>query len=124
MDIVSVGGFDFDLVVRNTMTVFRKWWLGMLLVVRDVISWTFVYGDMDSAKELFDELPVKDMVAWTAMVTGFGWVISACAQLGSAKYAGWLRNIAEESGYRPTSNVVVGSAFVEMWRRHIVFSRE
>ncbi|WOG85545.1 hypothetical protein DCAR_0104736 [Daucus carota subsp. sativus] len=102
-------------------------------------------GDMDSAKELFDELPVKDMVAWTAMVTGYAQnarprealnlfkrmqdgnvetdevtlvgVISACAQLGAAKYAGWVRNIAEESGYRPTSNVVVGSAFVDMYSK-------
>ncbi|KAL1834529.1 hypothetical protein ACET3Z_004180 [Daucus carota] len=111
-------------------------------LIREAVGLT---GDMDSAKELFDELPVKDMVAWTAMVTGYAQnarprealnlfkrmqdgnvqtdevtlvgVISACAQLGAAKYAGWVRNISEESGYRPTSNVVVGSAFVDMYSK-------
>jgi pentatricopeptide repeat protein len=42
---------------------------------RDVVSWTELIvayvksGDMESAGELFHELPMKDMVAWTAMVT-------------------------------------------------------
>ncbi|KAL1833875.1 hypothetical protein ACET3Z_003526 [Daucus carota] len=104
------------------------------MVVRDVISWTSVYGDMDSAKELFDELPVKDMVAWTAMVTGYAqnaWPREVLNLFKRMQYGNVetdevtsVGNIAEESGYRPTSNVVVGSAFVEMWRRHIVFSRE
>lgn len=102
-------------------------------------------ADMGSAAELFDGLPVKDMVAWTAMVTGYAQnarpkealnffkkmqdsyvetdevtlvgVISACAQLGAAKYASWVQKVAEESGYRPTSNVVVGSAFVDMYAK-------
>ncbi|KAK1373476.1 Pentatricopeptide repeat-containing protein [Heracleum sosnowskyi] len=102
-------------------------------------------GDLSSAAELFDGLPVKDMVAWTAMVNGYAQnarprealnlfkrmqdgdvetdevtlvgVISACAQLGAAKYASWVRKVAEESGYRPTSNVVVGSAFVDMYAK-------
>ncbi|PQP96407.1 pentatricopeptide repeat-containing protein [Prunus yedoensis var. nudiflora] len=43
----------------------------------DVVSWTELIvaytkiGDMGSARELFEGLPVKDMVAWTAMVTGY-----------------------------------------------------
>lgn len=41
--------------------------------------------------------------------------IFACAQLGAVKCAGWVRNISEEAGYRPTSNVVVGSSFVDMF---------
>lgn len=100
-------------------------------------------GDMDSAQDLFDELPVKDMVAWTAMVTGYAQnampkkaleffrvlrekgvetdqitligVISACAQLGVSGYANWIRDIAESSGFGPSSNVLVGSALIDMY---------
>ncbi|XP_048138043.1 pentatricopeptide repeat-containing protein At5g44230 isoform X2 [Rhodamnia argentea] len=102
-------------------------------------------GDMVSAGDLFDGLPVKDMVAWTAMVTGFAQnakprealqffkrmqdagvetdevtlagVISACAQLGVAKYAKWVQDVAEKSGLGPTDNVVVGSAMVDMYSK-------
>ncbi|KAM7520153.1 hypothetical protein LguiB_019115 [Lonicera macranthoides] len=102
-------------------------------------------GDMDAADGLFDGLPVKDMVAWTAMVTGSAQnarprealeffermqdagvetdevtlvgVISACAQLGAAKYANWVRDVAEKSGFGPTNNVVVGSALVDMYSK-------
>ncbi|KAG6695783.1 hypothetical protein I3842_09G114900 [Carya illinoinensis] len=103
------------------------------------------HGDMDSAGELFQGLPVKDMVAWTAMVTGYAQnarprealqcfekmqevgvetddvtlvgVISACAQLGAAKYANWVRDVAEKSGFGPTENVVVGSALIDMYSK-------
>ncbi|CBI17453.3 unnamed protein product, partial [Vitis vinifera] len=93
-------------------------------------------GNMEAASELFDGLPMKDMVAWTAMVTGYAQnarprealevfermqaagvktdevtlvgVISACAQLGAAKYANWVRDVAEQSGFGPTSNFFAG----------------
>ncbi|KAI4317458.1 hypothetical protein L6164_025325 [Bauhinia variegata] len=102
-------------------------------------------GDMKSAGDLFDGLPMKDMVAWTAMVTGYAQnamprkalevfeqmqdagievdevtlvgVISACAQLGASKYANWIRNIAENSKFRPANNVVVGSALIDMYSK-------
>ncbi|KAL5819251.1 hypothetical protein ACOSQ4_023093 [Xanthoceras sorbifolium] len=102
-------------------------------------------GDMESACALFDGLPLKDMVAWTAMVTGYAQnakpreaiqyfermqnagietdevtlvgVISACAQLGAVKYANWVCDIAERSGYGPMNNVVVGSALIDMYSK-------
>ncbi|KAF8400271.1 hypothetical protein HHK36_013568 [Tetracentron sinense] len=102
-------------------------------------------GDMEAAAGLFDDLPVKDMVAWTAMVTGYSQnakprealrlfermrdsgvetdevtlvgVISACAQLGAAKYATWIRDIAEQAGLGPATNVVVGSALIDMYSK-------
>lgn len=102
-------------------------------------------GDMDSARELFDGLPVQDMLAWTAMVTGFVQnakprealdyfermqragvetdevtlvgVINACALLGTSKYANWVRDVAERSGYSPKDNVVVGSALIDMYSK-------
>ncbi|XP_027347753.1 pentatricopeptide repeat-containing protein At5g44230 [Abrus precatorius] len=102
-------------------------------------------GDMESAQELFDGLPGKDMVAWTAMVNGYAQnampkkaleffqrlqnagieidqvtlvgVISACAQLGASKYANWIRDIAESSGFGAASNVLVGSALIDMYSK-------
>ncbi|TYI40984.1 hypothetical protein ES332_A02G202400v1 [Gossypium tomentosum] len=102
-------------------------------------------GDMESAGELFSELPKKDMVAWTAMVTGYAQnakprealeffermlnegvetdkvtlvgVISACAQLGAAKYANWIRDTVENLGFSPTRCVVVGSALIHMYSK-------
>ncbi|KAK7359226.1 hypothetical protein VNO77_01178 [Canavalia gladiata] len=102
-------------------------------------------GDMESARDLFDGLPVKDMVAWTALVTGYAQnampkealeffrrlqnegididevtlagVISACAQLGASKYANWIRDIAESSGFGAASNVLVGSALIDMYSK-------
>lgn len=102
-------------------------------------------GNVEAAAELFDGLPVKDMVAWTSMVTGFAQnarprealeyfekmqdygvetdeitlvgVISACAQLGATKYAKWIREIADKSGFGPSKNVVIGSALIDMYSK-------
>ncbi|CAL9027150.1 unnamed protein product [Prunus brigantina] len=109
-----------------------------------IVAYTKI-GDMGSARELFEGLPVKDMVAWTAMVTGYAQnarprdaldcfermqgagvgtdeitlvgLISACAQLGASKYANWVRDIAEKSGFGPTENVLVGSALIDMYSK-------
>ncbi|KAF5182360.1 Pentatricopeptide repeat-containing protein [Thalictrum thalictroides] len=102
-------------------------------------------GDMEVAGELFEGLPEKDMVAWTAMITGYvqnakpkealkmfemmrdagvrtdevalvgG--ISACAQLVAEKHAQWICDIADKEGLSPVTNVVVGSAFIDMYSK-------
>lgn len=102
-------------------------------------------GHMGPASELFCAMPVKDMVAWTAMVTGFVQnakpkealeyfermqnlgvqtdevtlvgVINACAQLGVVKYANWVRDVAENSSFRPANDVQVGSALIDMYSK-------
>ncbi|GFY90236.1 pentatricopeptide repeat (PPR) superfamily protein [Actinidia rufa] len=99
---------------------------------------------MEAAAELFEGLPVKDMVAWTAMITGFAQnarprealeflermqdgviqtdevtlvgVMSACAQLGATNYANWVRDVAEKYGFGPT-NVVIGSALIDVYSK-------
>ncbi|CAM8915609.1 unnamed protein product [Rhodiola kirilowii] len=102
-------------------------------------------GDMDAANELFGAMPMKDTVAWTAMVTGYAQnakpkealglfenmqnagvktdevtlvgAISACAQLGATKYAHWIRDAAENFGFGPADNVMVGSALIDMFSK-------
>ncbi|GFP80674.1 pentatricopeptide repeat-containing protein at5g44230 [Phtheirospermum japonicum] len=102
-------------------------------------------GDMVSSSELFRELSEKDTVAWTAMVTGFVHntkprealeyfermqnagvkadevtlvgVINACAQLGAAKFANWVRDVSDNSGFSPASDVHLGSALIDMYSK-------
>ncbi|GAA0184628.1 hypothetical protein LIER_31916 [Lithospermum erythrorhizon] len=102
-------------------------------------------GDTVGARVLFRGLDDKDMVAWTAMVTGFEQngrprealryfemmmnsgveadeltlvgVISACAQLGAIKYAGWVRNMAERLGFGPEDSVFMGSSLIDMYSK-------
>ncbi|KAL8047360.1 hypothetical protein ABFX02_08G235900 [Erythranthe guttata] len=102
-------------------------------------------GRMDSASEMFDRAPAKDMVLWTAMVTGFVQnakprealeyfekmqisgvqtdeitlvgVINACAQLGAAKYANWVRDIAEKSSFSIAKDSHLGSAMIDMYSK-------
>ncbi|KAK8933544.1 Pentatricopeptide repeat-containing protein [Platanthera zijinensis] len=82
---ISIGGFDSDLFVLNTLidmyirsnhvTNARQVFDEMR--VRDILSWTSLVvaysrnGDMDSAAELFEQSPAKDVVSWTAMVGGY-----------------------------------------------------
>ncbi|ONK69581.1 uncharacterized protein A4U43_C05F24470 [Asparagus officinalis] len=97
---------------------------------------------MGSAEGIFGRLREKDEVAWTAMVTcyvqnarpkealetfermqraGFAidevslvGAISAAAQLGTGKWAHWVRDVAERVGI-VEDNVVVGSAMIDMY---------
>lgn len=113
-------------------------WTGLIVAYAKI-------GDMETSRELFDGLPVKDMMAWTAMVTGFAQnarpreaieffermqdagvgtdevtligVISACAQLGAAKYADWIRDIVEKRGSAAGHSVVLGSALIDMYSK-------
>ncbi|KAJ6835799.1 putative pentatricopeptide repeat-containing protein [Iris pallida] len=154
---ISLGGFDADLFVQNTLIDFyvrcgghldsaRRVFDGM--PVRDFISWTSLIvaysknGEMEPAGEVFERFPEKDRVAWTAMVTGYAQnarprealetfdrmlaagvefdevtlvgAVSAVAQLGSARHAGWVRGVVDRAGFS-SGNVVVGSAMVDMY---------
>ncbi|PKU69595.1 pentatricopeptide repeat-containing protein At5g44230 [Dendrobium catenatum] len=82
---ISIGGFDSDLFVLNTLTdmyirsghVIHARQVFDEMPVRDVLSWTSLIvaysrnGDMNSAAGLFHCSPEKDVVSWTAMVSGY-----------------------------------------------------
>ncbi|KAL2933435.1 hypothetical protein RDABS01_016554 [Bienertia sinuspersici] len=141
----KIGGFVSEMflmkcgVVGSARKVFDE------MLVRDVVSGTSLIvtyamcGAMESAIELFDELDVKDTVGWTAMISSYAQnarpkealetfekmqnefilasVISACAQLGTAKYSMCIMDIVERSGHGPDKNVVIGSALVDMYAK-------
>ncbi|XP_047311075.1 pentatricopeptide repeat-containing protein At5g44230-like [Impatiens glandulifera] len=102
-------------------------------------------ADMESAVGMFERLPIKDMISWTSIITGFAQnslpkealhffqkmqdagietdevtlvgVISACAQLGTYKYAKRARDVTEKSGFGPPYSVVIGSALIDMFSK-------
>ncbi|XP_047318461.1 pentatricopeptide repeat-containing protein At5g44230-like isoform X2 [Impatiens glandulifera] len=102
-------------------------------------------ADMESAVGMFENLPMKNTVAWTSIITGFAQnnmpkealnffknmqesgvetdeftlvgVISACSQIGAFKYANWVREVTEKSGFGPPYNVIVGSALIDMFSK-------
>ncbi|KAL9229547.1 hypothetical protein vseg_005002 [Gypsophila vaccaria] len=103
-------------------------------------------GELGFARELFDEMAApKDVVVWSAMISAYAQnvqpkeclalfetmrgtgvdgdeyilasVISACAQLGTTKYASSIRGIAEVLGHGPETNVFIGSALVDMYSK-------
>lgn len=101
-------------------------------------------GDMGSAEVLFGSFEEKDEIAWTAMITGYAQnakpkealdtfermmaagvridevslvgAISAVAQLGGAKWAGWIRDVVERVGIGWNS-VVAGTAMIDMYAK-------
>ncbi|KAI3874380.1 hypothetical protein MKX03_025852 [Papaver bracteatum] len=101
---------------------------------------------MESAAGLFGELPSKDIVVCTAMLTGYVQngkpkealelfqsmikdsvvkfdevtlvgAISACAQLGVMESANWIRDMADKEGFGSAKNVVVGSTLIDMYSK-------
>jgi pentatricopeptide repeat protein len=123
---ILFGGFAIELYVGNPL-----------------IDMYVQCGLLDCGHKVFDEMAVKDMVAWTAMVTGYaqnaspqealeffeklhdagietndvtlGGFISAGAQLGADKYANWVWDIAKKYGFGSAGTVVVGSALIDMY---------
>ncbi|KAG0473296.1 hypothetical protein HPP92_015153 [Vanilla planifolia] len=52
-------------------------------------------GSLDTARRLFDQLPCKDFVSWSAIIAGYG-------SHGHAEEAIWLFDKMVESGVRPS----------------------
>ncbi|KAL9274533.1 Pentatricopeptide repeat-containing protein [Drosera capensis] len=158
-EMMKIGGFGFDLGLGNGLVEMyvrcgRLGWARKVfeeMPERDVVAATVLVvelaerGEMGFAREVFDGVVEgnKDLVAWSAMVTGYVrnarpgealevfrrmmesgigadevalvGAVSACAQLGARKYAGWVRDVAEQWGIGVERNVVIGSAFVDMY---------
>ncbi|PON78429.1 DYW domain containing protein [Parasponia andersonii] len=98
---------------------------------------------MKEARCLFDEIPVRDVVAWNAVISGYGQsgqfeealaffqemlkanvrptdstmvsVLSACAQSGSLELGNWVRSWVE--GHGLGSNLRVVNALIDMYSK-------
>ncbi|GLT55016.1 hypothetical protein SLA2020_281700 [Shorea laevis] len=101
-------------------------------------------GFMDDARRLFDEIPVRDVVSWNAMIAGYaqcGWfeealvffeemrrmnvtpnestmvtVLSACAQSGSVELGNWVQSWIENH-HGLGSNLRLVNALIDMYSK-------
>ncbi|XP_022968020.1 pentatricopeptide repeat-containing protein At4g38010 isoform X2 [Cucurbita maxima] len=100
-------------------------------------------GCLYEAKNIFDELPTRDIVSWTIMITGLVqsnhpkeslelfWmmrnlgispdgiiltsVLSACASLGTLKYGTWVHEYINQRGIK--WDIHIGTAIVDMYAK-------
>ncbi|KAF5207532.1 Pentatricopeptide repeat-containing protein [Thalictrum thalictroides] len=100
-------------------------------------------GDLESARSIFNQMPIKDLVAWNAMITGYAQngasnnaitlfhdmrragvdpdkitligVLSACASIGALDLGMWVSAYVLERGLQ--YNVFVGTGLVDMFAK-------
>ncbi|XP_047329943.1 pentatricopeptide repeat-containing protein At1g08070, chloroplastic-like [Impatiens glandulifera] len=100
-------------------------------------------GYLDKAKELFDEMPVKDVVAWSAMISGFNQVnrckdalqlfdemqkanvepnevtmvsvLTSCSVLGALKTGEWIHSYMNRKKLKITVNL--GTALIDFYSK-------
>ncbi|XP_022945046.1 pentatricopeptide repeat-containing protein At4g38010 isoform X1 [Cucurbita moschata] len=100
-------------------------------------------GCLYEAKNIFDELPTRDIVSWTIMITGLVqsnhpkeslelfWmmrnlgispdgiiltsVLSACASLGTLEYGTWVHEYIDQRGIK--WDIHIGTAIVDMYAK-------
>ncbi|XP_058114018.1 pentatricopeptide repeat-containing protein At4g30700 [Magnolia sinica] len=98
-------------------------------------------NDMESARQLFDEMPEKSLASWNAMISGYAQngftdmaislfrrmqmgevrpnpitvtsILSACAQLGALSLGKWIHELIIKE--RIDSNVYVSTALIDMY---------
>lgn len=100
-------------------------------------------GRIEIARSIFDRMPDKDLICWSAMISGYAEserpgealrlfnsmlaggmipdnitmlsVISACARLGAADLAKWIHIYADKNGFRGI--VSIDNALVDMYSK-------
>ncbi|XP_057846895.2 pentatricopeptide repeat-containing protein At2g39620 [Cryptomeria japonica] len=117
-------------------------------ILSDIVATSLVdmyskCGSIDKARELFDRIPQRDVVLWTAMMTGctqngflhkaletfkqmllagvkpnsttFACVLSACAKMGALQQGMAIHRSIMEGGF--LSDVIVATALVDMYAK-------
>ncbi|XP_015086175.1 putative pentatricopeptide repeat-containing protein At3g08820 [Solanum pennellii] len=124
--LVVKGGFDYDVFVKTGLVCFYA-----------------RCGFLDDAHQMFDDIPDKNVVSWTAIITGyidFGKfkeaidlfrrslemglspdsftlvrVLSACSRVGDVSAGEWIHGYAVEMGMG--RNVFVNTGLVDMYAK-------
>ncbi|KAL9665046.1 hypothetical protein QQ045_020455 [Rhodiola kirilowii] len=100
-------------------------------------------GELDEARKVFDEIPVRDVVSWNSIISGYSKlgfareavglfremreggfhpdemtlvsVLRACGELGDLSLGKWIRDFVDETDVE--LNTYIGSALVHMYSK-------
>eukprot|EP00253_Pinus_taeda_P001111 PITA_01111 len=120
--------------------IIRRGFDSILCVENSLIAMYAKCGDVDVARQLFDEIPKRDVVSWNAMIAGYAQngeakealalfqkmqlenikptcvtmasALQACAHLGERQQGNWIYDCAVASGL--DADVLVGTAIIDM----------
>ncbi|KAI0501885.1 hypothetical protein KFK09_016830 [Dendrobium nobile] len=120
------AGFELDVFVKTSL-----------------VSMYAKCGGLDDAQKMFDEMPVTNVVSWTAMISGYisegklkesvdvfrkslerglkpdsftlVRVLTACTQLGDVKMGEWIHELVSEKDM--DRNVFVATSLVDMYTK-------
>ncbi|KMZ69205.1 putative Pentatricopeptide repeat-containing protein [Zostera marina] len=137
-----LGDLEMGLKIKKLIDGNEK--MGGLIVRTAVLEMLVKGGSVDEARLEFDEMDHRDIVAWTAMISGYAQngrpkdaldlfekmkletrvkpnkitltcVLSACGQLGSVETGERIGRYVEE--HTSTQNIYIGSALVDMYSK-------
>ncbi|XP_024175887.2 pentatricopeptide repeat-containing protein At4g38010 [Rosa chinensis] len=142
--VVACGRMGYLNVGKGVHGLILKHSLGMDLVVGNAVVDMYVKCEsLCEAKRVFDELPERDIVSWTSLISGYvqckrpresldlfcsmqtmgiepdkiilSSVLSACASLGALDYGRWVHEYIDRKGIK--WDVHIGTAMIDMYSK-------
>ncbi|KAL6123286.1 hypothetical protein ACLB2K_075808 [Fragaria x ananassa] len=142
--VVACGRMGYLNVGKGVHGLILKHSLGMNLVVGNAVVDMYVKCEsLCEAKRVFDELPERDIVSWTSLISGYvqckrpresldlfcemqslgiqpdkiilSSVLSACASLGALDYGRWVHEYIDRKGIK--WDVHIGTALIDMYAK-------
>ncbi|KAL6131961.1 hypothetical protein ACLB2K_070333 [Fragaria x ananassa] len=142
--VVACGRMGYLNVGKGVHGLILKHSLGMDLVVGNAVVDMYVKCEsLCEAKRVFDELPERDIVSWTSLISGYvqckrpresldlfcemqslgiqpdkiilSSVLSACASLGALDYGRWVHEYIDRKGIK--WDVHIGTALIDMYAK-------
>ncbi|KAF3433051.1 hypothetical protein FNV43_RR24153 [Rhamnella rubrinervis] len=142
--LVALGRIGYLSVGRATHGLILKRPMGTLLAVGNALMDMYVKCErLFEAKQIFDELPERDIVSWTCFISGLVqckhpkeslelfWnmqnlgiepdkiiltsVLSACASLGALHYGRWVHEYIDRRGIK--WDIHVGTSMIDMYAK-------
>ncbi|KAG1338092.1 putative pentatricopeptide repeat-containing protein [Cocos nucifera] len=135
--------FDLDTGVKIHAYVLKAGFELDVFVKTSLLCLYAKCGRLDEAQRLFDEMPVRNVVSWTAIISGYMSegrleealdmfrrslemdlkpdsftlvrVLTACSQLGDLKTGEWIHQYIEDKGIE--KNVFVATSLVDMYTK-------
>ncbi|XP_077243171.1 pentatricopeptide repeat (PPR) superfamily protein [Tasmannia lanceolata] len=124
-------------------SIIRNGYMSSVMVCTNLVRAYSGNGSMETARRVFDEMAVRDLVAWNAMISCYSqaglhdealkiydWMrildvgldeftvvglLSSCAHVGGLDIGVWMHRFADKNGF--SHNVFVGNALIDMYAK-------